>query len=37
MIAGMEINLGKHLGSHQLIEQDVDAWERILVLNGDGI
>jgi hypothetical protein len=37
MIAGTEINLEKHLGSRQLIKQDVDAWERILVLDGDCI
>jgi hypothetical protein len=37
MIVVVEINLGEHLGSRQLIKQDVDAWERILVLNGDCI
>jgi hypothetical protein len=37
MIAGAEINLGEHLGSRQLIKQDIDAWERILVLDGDCI
>jgi hypothetical protein len=37
MIAGVEINLGEHLGSHQLIKQDIDAWERILILDGDYI
>jgi hypothetical protein len=37
IIARTEINLGKHLGSHQLIKQDVDAWERILVPDGDCI
>jgi Zn ribbon nucleic-acid-binding protein len=37
MIARPEINLGKYLGSHQLIKQDVDVWERILVLDSDYI
>jgi hypothetical protein len=36
-IARTEINLGKHLGSLQLIKQDVDAWEMILILDGDCI
>jgi hypothetical protein len=37
MIARAEIDLGEHLGSCQLIKQDIDAWERILVLYGDCI
>jgi hypothetical protein len=37
MIAGAKINLGEHLGSCQLIKQDIDAWEGILVLDGDCI
>jgi hypothetical protein len=37
MIARAEINLGEHLGSHQLIKQDVDAWEGVLVLDSDCI
>jgi hypothetical protein len=37
MIAGAEINLGEHLGSRQLIKQDIVAWERILVIDGDCI
>jgi hypothetical protein len=35
MIAGAKINLEEHLGSRQLIKQDIDAWERIFVLDGD--
>jgi hypothetical protein len=37
MIVGVEINLGEHLGSRQLIKQDIDAWKRILILDGDYI
>jgi hypothetical protein len=37
MIAGAEINLGEHLGSRQLIKQDVNAWKMILILDGDCI
>jgi hypothetical protein len=37
MIVRVEINLGEHLDSRQLIKQDIDAWERILVLDGDCI
>jgi hypothetical protein len=37
MIAEAEINFGEYLGSRQLTKQYVDAWERILVLDGDYI
>jgi hypothetical protein len=37
VIAGVEINLGEHLGSSLLIEQEVNAGYGILVLDGDGI
>jgi hypothetical protein len=37
MIAGAEINLGEHLGSRQLIKQDIDAWEGVHVLDSDCI
>jgi hypothetical protein len=37
MITRAVINIGEHLGSRRLIKQDVDAWKRILVLDGDCI
>jgi hypothetical protein len=37
MIAGVEINVREHLGSHQLIKQDINAWEGVLVLDSDCI
>jgi hypothetical protein len=37
VIARAEINLGEHLGSRYLIEQDVNGWKWILVLDSDGI
>jgi hypothetical protein len=37
VIVGAEINLGEHLGSRQLIKQDVNAWEGVFVLDGDCI
>jgi hypothetical protein len=37
MISGEEINLGEHLGSRQLIKQDVDDGKGILVLDSDFI
>jgi hypothetical protein len=37
VITGVEINLGEYLGSLQLIKQDINAWEGILVLDGDCI
>jgi hypothetical protein len=37
VIAGAEINFGEHLGTRQLIKQDIDAWEGVLVLDGDCI
>ena len=35
MISGSKINLGECRGSFELIEQVVDPWKWILVLDGD--
>jgi hypothetical protein len=37
MIARSQINLGKDLGFRQLIKQDIDVWQRILILDGNSI
>jgi hypothetical protein len=37
MITQAEINLGKYLSTGKLIKENVDARQRILVLDGDGI
>ena len=35
MVSGSEVNLGKRRGSFELIEQVIDPWKWILVLDGD--